>query len=287
MVLFISAPKLLNETEMRNIELMKQWKKYLAVAGAAALVLVLAFSIKNNGNKEETEIVKNSTPVQENLQTETEVLDETETNSILSAEENSSQDDNTEKQEQSVSEEEIKSEIDNLINTYYEALGDMDKNSQDAKEQTGKTNTADSQASKEANEKSTSEEKQTTDDKSDQKQSKDKEPDNNDIIEKYQDIKTYIKPGLDKDSYVVFTTYNIKLYNIDTLDPGMSSLVIDRDESGALSINQDQDNKELKSYINKLSKEKDIKKVIDDVNSKLTKAIKKDTSLQGFMDYLK
>ncbi|QHQ61905.1 hypothetical protein Ana3638_14865 [Anaerocolumna sedimenticola] len=242
---------------------MKQWKKYLAAVGAAALILVLGLSIKNNGNKTETDLVKNSTMVQENLQTEVEpASDENETISTLSAEEKQTSDDKNVNQEQSISEDDIKSEINNLINTYYDSLGDEKKDSLDTKDQ-------------------------TADDKSVKKQTSGEKKSENDIIEKYQDIKTYIKPGLDKNSYVVFTTYNIKLYNIDTLVPGMSSMVISRDKEGNLSINPDQNNKKLNDYINKLSKEKDIKKVINDINSKLAKAVKKDTSLQGFMDYLK
>ncbi len=242
---------------------MKQWKKYLVAVGAAALILALGLSIKNNGNKTETDLVKNSTMVQENLQTEVEpASDENETISTLSAEEKQTSDDKNVNQEQSVSEDDIKSEINNLINTYYDSLGDEKKDSLDTKDQ-------------------------TADDKSVKKQTSEEKKSENDIIEKYQDIKTYIKPGLDKNSYVVFTTYNIKLYNIDTLVPGMSSMVISRDKEGNLSINPDQNNKKLNDHINKLSKEKDIKKVINDINSKLTKAVKKDTLLQGFMDYLK
>lgn len=260
----------------------------MAAAGAAALVLVLALSIKNNGIKAETEPVKNSTMVQENLQTEVETTsEEAETASILSTEEKSVANDKEVNQEQSVSEDEIKADINSFIKTYYNALGDQNKESLDRKDQASDKKTADDQDSGKTKKESQSSDKQSEGNKSVKKQTLDSKEADNEIIEKYQDIKTYIKPGLEKNSYVVFTRYNIKLFNIDTLVPGMSSMVINRDETGNLIINKEQDNKKLNDYINKLSKEKDIKKVINDVNAKLTKAVKKDTALQGFMDYLK
>lgn len=109
----------------------------------------------------------------------------------------------------------------------------------------------------------------------------------NDIIEEYRDIKNYVKTGLDTDSYVVFTTYKIKVFNIDTLVPGMSSLYVTRDDSGSLTIKEGSDKDEIATYIKKLAEEKDIKKLIKKVNSQLEAAIKKDNSLKVFIDYLK
>lgn len=132
--------------------------------------------------------------------------------------------------------------------------------------------------------------KETTDKQTDKKTTADDKTDNtdkkSDIVEGYKNIKNYVKPGLDKDSYIVFTTYDIKLYNIDTLVPGMSSLSVIRDENGALVINKDIDNDSVKKHIEKLTKEKDIQTVISKVNAKLTAAVKKDTALKGFIDYL-
>jgi hypothetical protein len=106
-------------------------------------------------------------------------------------------------------------------------------------------------------------------------------------IEKYKSVKTYIKPGLTQDTYIVFTTYNIKLDNIDTLVPGMSVLSVKKDDQGSLRIDYSSSDDNLKNYATQLSKEDDIKKVIEDVNTKLTQAVKKDSSLKKFINYLK
>lgn len=250
---------------------MKQWKKYLAAAAVPVAILALVLIIQNGSGKKETVVGKNSVQVNESIQTgaaddresstESDNLDAadntTEDNGLLSAKENSFANENTAEKNQSMSEEEIKEEIDDLINTYYNVSGKKDGADKETTDQTaGNTKTA-------GNDKI------------------------NEIIEEYRNVKNYVKPGLDSDSYVVFTTYEIKVVNIDTLVPGMRSLSVVRDENGNLTIKDEPNNKKLNDHIQKLAKEKDIKEIIKKVNSKLTAAIKKDNSLQVFIDYLK
>ncbi len=228
--------------------------------------------IQNSAGKKDTVVGKSSIQVNESIQTGADNADanSTETdhtlaadnaakedNSLLAAEASTTANENTAVENQSMSEEEIAAEIDHLINTYYNISGKKDgADSETAEQSTENTKAA-------GNNKI------------------------NEIIEEYRNIKNYVKPGLDSDSYVVFTTYEIKVVNIDTLVPGMSSLSVVRDENGNLTVKVDPDNKKLNAHIQKLAKEEDIKKVINDINSKLTAAIKKDNALQVFIDYLK
>jgi hypothetical protein len=107
------------------------------------------------------------------------------------------------------------------------------------------------------------------------------------IIESYKNITIYNKPGLTENTYVVFATYDMKLNNIETLVPGMSVLLVIRNESGELLIENKSVDEKLNDYISKLAQEADIKNIIDDVNKRLKKAIKKDSSLEVFIEYLK
>jgi hypothetical protein len=251
---------------------MKQWKKYLAAAAIPVAILALVLIVQNSAGKKDTVVGKSSTLVNESIQTgaDNAGVSSTETdntaaadnategdNGLLAAEASPYANENTAEENQSMSEEEIKAEIDNLINTYYNISGNKDS--------------ADSKTA----EQSAEDTKTAGNDKI------------NEIIEEYRNIKNYVKPGLDSDSYVVFTTYEIKVVNIDTLVPGMSSLSVVRDENGNLTVKDDPDNKKLNDYIQKLAKEKDIMKIVKGVNSKLTAAVKKDNSLQVFIDYLK
>ncbi len=251
---------------------MKQWKKYLAAAAVPVVILALVLIIQNGAGKKETVVGKSSIQVNESIQNGTNADKESSSeidnltaadnttegdNGLLSAKESSFANENTAEKNQSMSEEEIKAEIDNLINTYYNISGKKDGADTETTDQSaGNTKTA-------GNDKI------------------------NEIIEEYRNVKNYVKPGLDSDSYVVFTTYEIKVVNIDTLVPGMRSLSVVRDENGNLTIKDEPNNKKLNDHIQKLAKEKDIKEIIKKVNSKLTAAIKKDNSLQVFIDYLK
>jgi hypothetical protein len=107
------------------------------------------------------------------------------------------------------------------------------------------------------------------------------------IIEYYKNVAVYTKPGLEKDSYIVFTTYEIKLNNIDTLVPGMSVLSVVKNEAGKINISIDTLSDDMNGYINELTKEEDIKKLILSVNTKLKDAINEDESLTQFIEFLK
>ncbi len=236
---------------------MKQWKKYLAAVVVPVAILTVVLIIQNSAGKKDTVVGKSSIQVNESIQTGADNAGESSTETDKSAAADNAAEaslfanENTAEENQSMSEEEIKAEIDNLINTYYNISGNKDgADSQTAEQSAGNAKI-------------------------------------NEIIEEYRNIKNYVKPGLDSDSYVVFTTYEIKVVNIDTLVPGMSSLSVVRDENGNLAVKDEPDNKKLNEHIQKLAKEKDIKEIIKKVNSKLTAAIKKDNSLQVFIDYLK
>lgn len=105
-------------------------------------------------------------------------------------------------------------------------------------------------------------------------------------IERYNDVKTIIKAGLEEETYFVFTTYNMKFFNIETEAPGMSVAYVVTDKSGALAIEQDTSAPNLQIYINKLSQEKDIKSEIERVNKELASATKEDETLKDFIDQL-
>ena len=105
-------------------------------------------------------------------------------------------------------------------------------------------------------------------------------------IETYENIKTYLRPGIENDSYVVFSTYNIKFYNIDTLVPGMSVLSILNNE-GKYTISDNPNDDKLSEYINQLSEEVKIKSLIEEVNVKLSKTLEKDETLKSFIEKLK
>ena len=106
-------------------------------------------------------------------------------------------------------------------------------------------------------------------------------------IEDYKNVKVYIKSGIEDDDYVVFSTYNIKFYNISTLAPGMSVLYVTKDDYGKYIINNELMNENLKNHIKEISQDKEIKDLIKDVNLKLLNATEKDAAFKSFVETLK
>ncbi len=286
---------------------MRYRKKYLAAAGGFFIILPLFLLIYNYNyhSKKDTAITQDSKEIEESIQATEDNPDAKENNTILSAKESSSTEDTT--AGQNVSEDDRKEDIDKLIRTYYEAFGNTDENALKEEKQPADGQKADGQTDKGQEddnkqeeskenagvqtERQTAESKEAAGEETESQAAKNKKTEAfekvSEIIEAYKNIKTYIKPGLGQDSYVVFTTYDIKLYNIDTLVPGMSSLSVLRDENGSLYIDADSNDKKLNSYISKLTKEKDIQKIIQKVNTKLKIAKNKNNSLKEFIDYLK
>lgn len=103
-------------------------------------------------------------------------------------------------------------------------------------------------------------------------------------IESYKNVRTFVRPGLEDNTYVVYTAYDMKLYNIKTLAPGMSVLYVAKDESGTFAILDMPDNDQLNEYIDQLTKDEEIAELILDVNTRLSDAIENDKSLKTFVE---
>jgi hypothetical protein len=107
-----------------------------------------------------------------------------------------------------------------------------------------------------------------------------------DGIESYQDIKVIIRKGLEKDTYIAFTTYKTRFINIETLAPGMSVLYIVPNEEGKLGVQDLPKDKNLEEHINDLLAEKEIAAMVEKVNAGFSKAIDKDENLKTFVEKL-
>lgn len=105
-------------------------------------------------------------------------------------------------------------------------------------------------------------------------------------IEKYNEVKTIIKPGLEEGTYFAFTTYYMKFFHIKTEVPGMSVVYVITDNKGVLAIEHDTSAPDLQNYINELSQEEEIKSEIERVNTELASAVKKDATLKDFIEEL-
>ena len=103
-----------------------------------------------------------------------------------------------------------------------------------------------------------------------------------DYIESCDDIVCYTKKGLEEDSFVVFASYEMKFYNIETPAPGIMVLYVMEDEEGAYCIFNGEAGEELKNYVLELATEEEVAAVIADVDARYQQLISEDEELGQF-----
>ena len=109
----------------------------------------------------------------------------------------------------------------------------------------------------------------------------------NDVIESYNNLSTYSKKGLDNGSYVVYTYFEGKVANIDTLVPSLSRLYLITNTNGKLVVSADSDSDtQIADYINTVSADADVQALISDVNRQYQAALDSDAALKEYVNTL-
>jgi len=109
----------------------------------------------------------------------------------------------------------------------------------------------------------------------------------NDVIEKYNNITTYSKQGLDAGSYVVYVYFEGKVAEYETLVPSLSRLYVTTGESGDLVISYGSNlDSDVADYINTVSADDDVRALREDVNRQYEEALASDPELAAFIETL-
>ena len=103
-----------------------------------------------------------------------------------------------------------------------------------------------------------------------------------DYIEEYKDIVCYTKKGLEENSYVVFASYEMKIYNIETPAPGIMALYVCLGDDGSYYIFNGEAPDELANYVLELAAEEEVAAVIADVDARYQQLITEDEDLGKF-----
>lgn len=105
-----------------------------------------------------------------------------------------------------------------------------------------------------------------------------------DYIESYNNITCYTKKGLEEDTYVVFASYEMKIYNIETAAPGIMALYVCSAEDGSYYIFNGEASEELTNYVLELAAEEEVAAVIADVDARYQQLITQDEDLGKFAE---
>lgn len=146
-------------------------------------------------------------------------------------------------------------EINTLISTYYEALGNRDVE----KLRTVVDNVNTSEESK---------------------------IENSQYIDGYSNVEVYTKKGLADDTYVVFAAYNYICTGISTPVPALSQLYVIKDETSYKISQEAENDAEIQAYVSGLLEEDDVKKLISDTQAAYTAAQESDPDLKNFLENL-
>lgn len=105
-------------------------------------------------------------------------------------------------------------------------------------------------------------------------------------IDEYDNIKCYVKKAYEEGAYIVFVYYDIKFIGLNTLAPSLSKLYIITDRTGTLKIYDGEISEELKEYLNARSEDEDVLVLRDHTNQLAEKAKEKDKDLKAFWEIL-
>lgn len=103
-----------------------------------------------------------------------------------------------------------------------------------------------------------------------------------DYIEAYQDVICYTKKGLEENSFVVFASYEMKIYNIETPAPGIMALYVCADENGDFYIFNGEASEMLEAYVLELAADEEVAAVVADVEARYQQLIEEDEDLGKF-----
>ncbi len=105
-----------------------------------------------------------------------------------------------------------------------------------------------------------------------------------DYIEAYHNITCYTKKGLEENSYVVFASYDMKIYNIETAAPGIMALYVCTAEDGRPYIFNGEASEELTNHVLALAAEEEVAAVIADVDARYQQLVAEDEDLGKFAE---
>lgn len=100
------------------------------------------------------------------------------------------------------------------------------------------------------------------------------------LYQRFEDTKTFVTNGVEKDTYLVFVTSKIKFYLVDTLAPNLTWTYVKKTEDGKIIL-KDPFNltPEENAFFNKVASTDAVKKMNDKVKKELAAAVISDAKL--------
>ncbi|SFR68345.1 hypothetical protein [Anaeromicropila populeti] len=101
-------------------------------------------------------------------------------------------------------------------------------------------------------------------------------------IEGYQNIECYTVKGLEEDSYIVYVYSEVKILDIDTPAPGLTSIYIRKTDDDKLCVYFGVLDEETQNYMKEAAECEGVQELIRSVDNRFTEALQKDEKLNEF-----
>ena len=105
-------------------------------------------------------------------------------------------------------------------------------------------------------------------------------------IESYDDICCYTKPGPYEDSYMVYVSYNLKLKDWDRSVPALETLVLCRDQNGALYVYSGAFDESVVDYVRGVTSQEDVVELFRRVDTEYHEILDSDPEFNEYMSTL-
>ena len=100
------------------------------------------------------------------------------------------------------------------------------------------------------------------------------------FVESYDDICVYTKEGKYRGTYVAFARYNMKIRDVYTKVPGLSTVYIAEDEEGRYQVSASVEDEIVKEYIQKIAEHEDVQELMSETQEAYQAAVRSDALLQ-------
>ena len=100
------------------------------------------------------------------------------------------------------------------------------------------------------------------------------------FVESYDDICVYTKEGKYRGTYVAFARYNMKIRDVFTKVPGLSTVYIVEDEEGGYEVSASVEDEKVKSYIQEIAAHDDVQALMAATQDEYQRAVRSDALLK-------
>lgn len=105
-------------------------------------------------------------------------------------------------------------------------------------------------------------------------------------VESYQNVVCYTKKGPFEDSYIVYATADVKMFDYDVTAPSLQTILVCTDEAGTLYIYSGDFDEQIANYIKEISSQADVVELISRIDTTYREVMDSNPEFATYMESL-